>query len=194
MMPALKITFGEINWGIGMPLHEIDIAVKRVMAALQRRPEIGIHANPNAVAQWESGTRVVTRSPDGTKVTTDMPKEIGGTGDQVSPGWLFRAGIASCAATSITIAAASEGIDLTVLQVRAESRSDVRGLLGMSEPNGAPVYAGLFDIELHVAIAANGTTPESLSSLVESCLAHSPIPCSVTTATPFKLHVNVTLA
>ena len=100
-----------------------------------------------------------------------MPKEIGGTGDQVSPGWLFRAGIASCAATSITIAAASEGIDLTVLQVRAESRSDVRGLLGMSEPNGAPVYAGLFDIELHIAIAANGATPESLSSLVESCLA-----------------------
>jgi uncharacterized OsmC-like protein len=191
MVPTLKIAPGKINWGIGMPLHEIDVAVKRVMAALQRRPEFGIHANPNAVAQWESGTRVVTSSPDGTKVVTDMPKEIGGTGDQVSPGWLFRAGLASCSATSITLAAASEGIALTALQVRTESRSDVRGLLGMSAPNGAPVYAGLFDIELHVTIAADGATPESLSSLVESCLAHSPIPCSVTKATPFKLHVNV---
>ena len=175
-----------------MPLHDVARAVKRVMAALERRPEIGIHDNPPAMAEWESGTRVVTRSTDGIRVATDMPQEIGGTGDQVTPGWLFRAGIAACAATSITIAAANKGIELTALKVQVGSRSDVRGLLGMSGPSGAPVYAGLFDLELHVTLAANRSTPASLVSLVENCLAHSPIPCSLATATPFKLHVDVT--
>ena len=174
-----------------MSLQDVGVALKRAMAALQRRPEMGIHSNPNAVARWESGTRVVVHSPDGAKVVTDMPKEIGGTGDQVSPGWLFRAGIASCATTSITMAAANEGVDLTALEVRVESHSDARGLLGMSDPGGVPVYAGLYDVALHVTIAASGTTTAGLTQLVESCLAHSPIPCSLETATPFTSHVNV---
>jgi uncharacterized OsmC-like protein len=61
-----------------------------------------------------------------------MPSEVGGSGDQVTPGWLFRAGLASCAATRIAMAAAAEGIELATLEVRASSRSDTRGLLGMT--------------------------------------------------------------
>ena len=175
-----------------MAPNEVGIAVKRVMAALERRPEFGIHDNPPAIAKWAAGTKVVSRSIDGTNVVTDMPKELGGGGDQVTPGWLFRAGIASCAATSIAIAAASEGVELTALEVRAGSKSDARGLLGMSDANGTPVYAGLFDVELFVVVAANGSTPAALISLVEACLGHSPVPCTLTTATPFKLHVTVT--
>jgi uncharacterized OsmC-like protein len=174
-----------------MALHNVGIAVKRVKAAFQRRPEIGIHVDAPAVARWESGTRVVTRSTDGIEVATDMPVELGGTGDQVTPGWLFRAGIASCAVTSITLAAASEGVELTALEVDVGSRSDARGLLGMSEPHGEPVYAGPFDVELRVTVAANGVTPLVLRALVERCLSHSPVPSSLITATPFTLHINV---
>lgn len=175
-----------------MALQQVGAAVKRVMAAFQRRPEMGIHVDPPAAARWESGTRVVTRNADGMEIATDMPAELGGSGDQVTPGWLFRAGVASCAATSITLAAASEGIELTALEVRVGSRSDARGLLGMPEPNGKPVYAGPFDVELHVSIAANGSSNVALRALVESCLRHSPIPSVVITATPFALHINVT--
>ena len=174
-----------------MAPNDVGIAVKRVMAALERRPEFGIHDNPPAIAKWEFATRVVSRSLDGTSVVTDMPKEVGGSGDQVTPGWLFRAGFASCAATSIAIAAASAGVELTALEVRAGSKSDARGLLGMSDANGTPVYAGLFDVELFVVIAANQASPDALISLVEGCLGHSPIPCTLTTAAPFKLHVTV---
>lgn len=173
-----------------MTLQIVGTAVKRVMAAFQRRPEIGIHVDPPAVARWESGTRVVARHTDGMEFATDMPKELGGAGDQVTPGWLFRAGIASCAATSITLAAANEGIELTALEVYVGSRSDVRGLLGMSEPNGEPVYAGPFDVELRVTIAANGSSPEALKTLVECCLSHSPVPSALKAVTPFSLRVN----
>ena len=126
------------------------------------------------------------------EIATDMPVELGGSGDQVTPGWLFRAGIASCAATSITLAAASEGLELTALEVDVGSRSDARGLLGMSGPDGAPVYAGPFDVVLRVTVAANGATPLALKTLVERCLGHSPVPSALTTATPFTLQINVT--
>ena len=175
-----------------MSLHDVEVGVKRAIAAFQRRHEVAVHANPSAVARWESGTRVVTHSGEAVSVATDMPKELGGTGDQVTPGWLFRAGIASCAATSITLAAAREGIKLMALEVHVGSRSDARGLLGMSEPDGEPVYAGLFDVELWVNIAADGSNPMALESLVTECLSHSPVPCTLKTATPFDLHVNVT--
>jgi uncharacterized OsmC-like protein len=175
-----------------MSLHDVEVGVKRVVAAFQRRPEVAVHADSPAVSRWESGTRVVTRSGDALSVATDMPKELGGSGDQVTPGWLLRAGFASCAATSITLAAASEGVKLTALEVHVGSRSDARGLLGMSEPNGEPVYAGMFDVEMRVTIAADGSSPLALEGLVTRCLSHSPVPCTLTTATPFALHIAVT--
>ena len=177
--------------GFKVTLQNVGTAVKRVMSAFQRRPEIGIHVDTPAKARWESGTRVVIRNTVSGDIATDMPVELGGSGDQVTPGWLFRAGMASCAATSITLAAASEGIELTALEVEVCSRSDARGLLGMSEPDGAPVHAGPFDVELRVTVAANGSSPQALKTLVEGCLGHSPVPSALVTATPFALHINV---
>jgi uncharacterized OsmC-like protein len=177
---------------LNMSLHDVEAGVKRVVAAFQRRPEVAIHADSPAISRWESGTRVVTHSGDAMSVATDMPKELGGAGDQVTPGWLLRAGFASCAATSITLAAASEGVKLTALEVQVCSRSDARGLLGMSEPDGKPVYAGMFDVELRVTIAADGSNPVALEGLVTRSLSHSPVPSTLTTATPYALHITVT--
>ena len=173
-----------------MGIQTIAAALKRVGAVFQRRPDVGISDDTPAKARWASGTRVVIRNPSGIEVATDMPVELGGSGDQVTPGWLFRAGIASCAATSITLAAALDGIELSTLEVDVGSRSDARGLLGMSEPNGEPVFAGPFDVELRVTVTANGTTPADLKALVERCLSHSPVPSALITAIPFSLHVN----
>ena len=173
------------------PLQNLATALQRVEAVLRRRPEMGLQDDVPATARWESGLRFVASHANGTQLVTDMPAELGGSGDQVTPGWLFRAGIASCAATSITLAAASDGIELTALEVIVASRSDARGLLGMSEPNGELVYAGPFDVELRVSLAANGATPIALKTLVERCLCHSPVPSALTTATPFTLHINI---
>lgn len=175
-----------------MTLQHVGIAVNRVKAALERRPEFGPHDDAPAVAQWQTSTRVVTRCGNDKAITTDTPKEIGGTGDEVTPGWLFRAAMASCAATSIAFAAASEGVALTALEVDASSRSDTRGLLGMPGPDGQTVFAGPFDVVLRVTIAASALPPADVKALVEKCLGHSPVPSALKTATPFTLHVNVT--
>src|SRR5580658_7121835 len=101
--------------------------MQRFRAVLGRRPEAGIHADEPAIACWAQGTRVVSRHANGVQVATDMPGELGGTGDQVTPGWLFRAALASCAATRIALGAAAEGIVLTRLEVSASSTTDARG-------------------------------------------------------------------
>jgi uncharacterized OsmC-like protein len=165
-------------------------ALKRVQAVLERRPETGLHDDAPASVRWTGGTRMLASHANGTVVPTDMPTELGGTGDQVTPGWLFRAGLASCAATSITMAAAAEGIELTLLEVKASSRSDTRGLLGMKGADGKTVHAGPGDVSLSVRIQARGEAPERLRELVERGLSCSPIPAAVRSVTPLALHIE----
>jgi uncharacterized OsmC-like protein len=174
-----------------MSTQEIAAALQRVEAVFVRRPGMGMHEDAPATARWEGGTRVVASHADGTQMATDMPVELGGTGDKVTPGWLFRAGLASCAATSIALAAAAKGIELATLEVRATSRSDARGLLGMADPTGAPVPAGPCDVRLHVRIAAEGVAPSRLRALVEDGYRCSPIPNAVISAVPVDLRIDV---
>jgi uncharacterized OsmC-like protein len=169
------------------PLAE---ALQRVQAVLQRRPETGLHEDGPATARWTGGTRVVASHANGTQMPTDMPTELGGTGDQVTPGWLFRAGLAACASTSIVMAAAAESIALTALEVKATSRSDTRGLLGMAGADGQPVHAGPGDVQLAVRIAADGVPPERLRALVQAAVGRSPIPSALQAATPLALRID----
>jgi uncharacterized OsmC-like protein len=174
-----------------MAQQDIAAALHRVRSVFQRRPEAGLHEDAPATARWVQGTRVVAHHADGHTVVTDMPAELGGSGDQVTPGWLFRAGLASCAAASIVLRAVSEGVVLSSLEVQARSRSDARGLLGMADAAGEPVYAGPGDMGLHVHISALNATPEGLRALVEAALRQSPIPNAVNQATPLALQIEV---
>lgn len=169
------------------PLAE---ALQRVQAVLQRRPETGLHEDGPATARWTGGTRVVASHANGTQMPTDMPTELGGTGDLITPGWLFRAGLASCATTSIVMSAAAESIALTALEVKATSRSDTRGLLGLAGADGQPVHAGPGDVQLAVRIAADGVAPERLRALVQAAVGRSPIPSALQAATPLALHID----
>jgi uncharacterized OsmC-like protein len=177
--------------GYDMTTRSIAAALQRVATVLRRRPEFGLHDDAPATARWEGDTRVVVSHPNGTRLSTDMPVELGGSGDQVTPGWLFRAGLASCLNTSVAMAAAAEGIELTMLEVRADSRSDTRALLGMPDSEGKPVCAGPRDLHLMVRISARGVAPQRLRALVDDSLRCSPVPAAVATAIPMTLTVEV---
>jgi uncharacterized OsmC-like protein len=137
------------------------------------------------------GTRVISSHANGTQVATDMPEGLGGTGDRVTPGWLFRAGMASCLASTIAMHAADQGIELSTLEVRALSRSDTRGLLGMVAPGGAPVHAGPDELHLWVTIGAHGHTPEQLRALVATSQGCAPVSNALQDARPLALHVDI---
>lgn len=171
-------------------MQEIAAALQRVEAVLQRKPEAGLHDDAPATARWAGGTRIVASHANGTEVSTDMPAELGGSGDRITPGWLFRAGLAGCGATTIAMHAAAEGIALDALEVRASSRSDTRGLLGMAGADGAPVPAGPCELRLHVRIAAAGVAPERLRSLVQSALRCAPISGAAENANAVALDID----
>lgn len=174
-----------------MQTQNLANALQRAKTVLQRRPDMGLHDDAPAIARLEGGTRVVSQHANGTEVTTDMPPELGGSGEQVTPGWLFRAGLASCAATCIAMTAATEGIQLELLEVQAGSRSDTRGVLGMAEADGEPVFAGARDVSLQIKVRAAGASSEALQRMVERSLSCSPVPASLLAATPLALQLDV---
>jgi uncharacterized OsmC-like protein len=181
--PARKMT--------AMTTADLAQALQRAQTTLRRRPDRGLHDDAPATARWQYGTRTVASHANGMQMTTDMPGELGGAGDQVTPGWLFRAGLASCAATTIAMAAAAQKIELTALEVRATSRSDTRGLLGMADERGDPVCAAPTDVQLHVRIAAKDVAPARLRALVEDGYRCSPIPAAVASALPVDVRIDV---
>jgi uncharacterized OsmC-like protein len=174
-----------------MSAQYVADAMERVEAVLRRRPDMGLHDDSPATASWRGSTRIVTSHANGIEVTTDMPNELGGTGDQVTPGWLMRAGLAACTATRIAMGAAAAGIELTKLELRASSRSDTRGMLGMTESDGTRISAGPRDVELHVTIAAHGVPAAKLRALVEESHRCSPVPCAIQEETPVGLQIEV---
>ena len=172
-------------------LAPVRTALQRVETVLRRRPDMGLHDDAPATVRWSAGTRVVARHANGTQIPTDMPTELGGAGDRVTPGWLFRAGLASCAATCIAMKAAADSVALSTLEVQARSRSDTRGLLAMADEHGAEVYAGPVDMSLTVRIGAAGVAADDLRALVEAALRCSAIPVAVRNATPVALSIVV---
>jgi uncharacterized OsmC-like protein len=177
-----------------MANQDIAAAMKRLESVFRRRPEAGLHDDEPATAHWERGMRVVASHANGTQLLTDMPSEIGGSGDLVTPGWLLRAGLASCAATRIAMAAAAEGITLSTLDVQASSRSDARGLLGMADADGEPVNAGPRDVHLLVRISAPRVSPERLRALVEDSHRFAPVSAALLNAVPVALRIEVNTA
>jgi uncharacterized OsmC-like protein len=176
-----------------MATHDIATAIRRVESVLRRRPETGLHDDTPVTARWQGGTRIASSHSNGTQVQTDMPTGLGGSGDQVTPGWLFRAGVASCLATCIAMRAAEAGIELSALEVRASSRSDLRGLLGMQDAMGEPVCAGPHDVQLVVRIKAHGIPSEQLRNLVEESHRCSPVHAALRKAVPVALRVDMDL-
>lgn len=174
-----------------MSLQPVAAAIHRVEAVLQRRPDMGLHEDAPAAARWERGTRSVASHANGTRIETDMSTEVGGTGDRVTPGWLFRAGVASCAVTTIAMRAAAEGVELSTLEAHVGSRTDMRGILDLPDVDGSRVPAGPREVQLSIRIAAAGVTPERLRALVERACGCSPIPSAVASATPLNVQIEI---
>lgn len=126
------------------------------------------------------------RHPDGRQVLTDMPLTLGGGGEEVTPGWLMRAALASCTATVIVLRAERLGISLQHLEVTARSESDTRGMLGLDPRVGA----GPYSVDLLVDIRAEGVDARSLTELVAWADAHSPVGSALRQALDVRVTVN----
>jgi uncharacterized OsmC-like protein len=143
--------------------------------------------NSPATASLDNGLKIRVTGPRGEAIETDMPAALGGTGSAANPGWLLRAGLASCTATVIAMRAAKLGVALDTLEVSVESESDNRGMLGLDET----VSAGLAGLRTHVRIGAAGADGTQLQEIVRWADAHSPVACTLREAGEGRLDVEV---
>src|SRR5207247_5552498 len=108
-------------------------ALARASAYLSAHPDEARYADSVATARLDSGLRVLVEGPGGERLATDMPASVGGAGTGPSPGWVFRAAIASCVATLAAMRAAQLGLASAGLKVEVDSVSDDRGILGLDD-------------------------------------------------------------
>ena len=114
-------------------MAEIKDAIENAVRYLSEHPDEARATDSFARATLGDALRVQVEGPNAEQIVTDMPKSIGGRAEEPSPGWLFRAGIASCVASTIGMEAAREGVTLRSLEVEVDSESDDRGILGIDE-------------------------------------------------------------
>ncbi|HZA61014.1 MAG TPA: OsmC family protein [Actinomycetota bacterium] len=164
-------------------MGDIKGSIEKAIEYLSEHPDEARYTDTVATAVMEEGLRCRVDGPAGESLTTDMSKSVGGEESAPSPGWLFRAALASCDATLIAMRAAQLGVTLTRLEVVVDSESDDRGVLG-TDPS---VPSGPFSIRVRVDAAAAGAEPAQLRDIVEWGVDHCPV-CDAA-----KRPVNVSL-
>jgi len=157
--------------------EEIRAAIEAAVGYLTEHPGEARYTDSQAVAEVEVGLRCVVTGPDGASV--------GGGASAPSPGWLFRAALASCTATFIAMRAAQEGVEARGLSVTVDSESDDRGILGIDKA----VPAGPLSVRVHVRFPSAGERAGA-SSLAEWGAAHCPVYDATGRAVPITLEVE----
>lgn len=163
----------------------IKAAIEKAVTYLNEHPGEARYTDSEATARLEDGLRCRVTGPGGLSLVTDMPSGVGGGGAGPSPGWLFRAALASCDASLIAMAAAREEIELSSLEVMVDSQSDDRGILGMD----ASVPAGPLSMRVRVSVRG-AASPERLRQLVERGLLNCPVHEGVGRAIPVAVTVD----
>lgn len=153
----------------------IRAAIDKAVDFLTEHPEKARYTDSVARASLSDSLRVDVEGPNGEAITTDMPAGVGGLAEHPTPGWLFRAAVASCVAATVAMEAAKEGIDLTSLDVEVDSESDDRGILGLDPDTSA----GPSSMSVRITAAASGTDPQRLREVVAVGARRCPV-CDAT--------------
>jgi len=149
-------------------------SLERAKRLFLEKPAAARKPNTAATAVWRDGLSCEVSGPGAERAITDMPAPMGGNAAGSNPGWLMRAGMASCAATAIAMRAAMQGITITTLEVKVESDSDACGLVGIPD---APTAFG--NLRMSVKIGAHGVDAAQLRELAAWGEAHSPVSCTL---------------
>lgn len=170
-----------------MSAASIREAIEKTSQVLTEQPEKARSKNAPATARLLEGLRCEVTGPNGETSRTDMPPPMGGSASAPNPGWLLRAALASCTATTIAMRAAKLGLSLTTLEVTVESHSDNRGILGLDDK----IPAGLSSLATRVKIGASDASADQLRELAEWGDRHSPVACTARIPPAYALEVEV---
>ncbi len=169
-------------------MTDIGAAVKRASAYLTDHPGDAVYRDSHARARLGDGLRVEVEGPGGERLSTDMPKGIGGGASKPSPGWYFRAAAAACVASLIGIRAAMLGIDLPAdsVEVTVDSESDDRGILGLDDR----IPAGALSLRAVVTIQGSDRGRDVLEQIAQWAVDHCPVTDTAQRAIPIEVRLG----
>lgn len=162
-------------------------SVQGVINYYTENPDKTGGSDKEAIAVIEEGLRVRATGPDGQTLLCDMPNALGGGASAPTPGWMMRAALANCETIMISLRTAQLGIELNTLEVRVDSTSDDRGLLGMDDA----VPAGPLNMKISIRIGADGASSAQLHEIVEWAEKHSPVGNALARAMPTEYAVEI---
>ena len=173
-----------------MTNEAVRTAIERASEYLRAHRDEARYTDTPVTATLGAGLRVRTEDPDGLAVETDMPKAVGGAGERPSPGFLFRAAVASCVASLIGMRAAQLGIELGEVEVTVDSGSDDYGILGLDDT----VPAGPLSKRIRVRVAHRGGADSideaRARELAEWAVRHCPSSESLSRVVPVDLRAT----
>lgn len=164
-------------------MGDIRESIENAVRYLTQHPQEARYTDSYARATLGEALRVEVVGPGNERIVTDMPSSIGGRGEQPSPGWLFRAAMASCVASTIGMEVARENVTITSLEVEVDSESDDRGILGMDEA----VPPGPLSARIRIRARADGVEEGRLRELLERGAGR----CTVSDATQRAVEVSL---
>ena len=151
-------------------MESIREAIETASGHLKEHPEAAVGTDAAATAVREDCLRFRVDGPNG-ELFTDMSKSVGGGGSGPTPGWLMRAALASCDATTVAMEAARDNVELSGLTVTVESETDFRGVLGVD----GSAHAGPLAVRVRIELTAPDATQDQLREIVQRAEAHSPV-------------------
>jgi uncharacterized OsmC-like protein len=166
-------------------MADIKSSIEAAVAYLTEHPQEALYTDSEATATLESGLRCRIVGGAGETLITDMPAAVGGSAAAPTPGWLFRAALAACDASLVAMQAAREGVSLSLLEVKVDSESDDRGILGMDKA----VPAGPLSMRVRIRLQGDAT-PERLAEIARLGVAHCPIHDAAERAIPIGVEVD----
>ncbi len=169
-------------------MASIRESIEMAVQYLSEHPEEALYTDSFARATLGEALQVRVDGPDGEHIDTDMPRGVGGMGQKPTPGWLFRASIASCVASTVGMELAREGLAPTTLEVEVDSRSDDRGILGME----SSVPVGPLSIRIRIRAAAEGVDDDRLRQIVDRGARRCPVGDAAQRAVDVELEIETT--
>jgi uncharacterized OsmC-like protein len=169
-------------------VSDIKGSIDNAVRYLSEHPDEARYTDSLARARLDEALRVEVTGPGGLRLVTDMPAGVGGRDEEPSPGWLYRASLASCVATTIGMEAARERVTLRSLEVEVDSESDDRGILGMDES----VPAGPLSTRIRVRVSAEGVDQGHLREVLDRGAARCPVWDATKRAVDVSLEIDTT--
>ena len=162
-------------------------SMQGVIEYYTENPNKALSQDKEAVAVIEEGLRARATGPDGQTLVCDIPKGIGGGATAPSPSWMMRAALANCEVVMIALCAAQLGIELKMLQVRVDSVSDDRGMLGIDDSKPA----GPLNMKVSIRIGADNVPAETLHEIIGWAENHSPVGEPLTRVMPTEYAIEI---